>query len=94
MCVVEEPGSACARAGRRGQTGNDEVIAKVREREKRKGGRKGVLAGRSDMDSEMSSAAEAWAAPSLPSLCRSDSPAGFGCCQCFVVTARGFRLPR
>lgn len=66
MCVVEEPGSACARVGRRGQTGNDEVIAKVREREKRKGGCRGVLAGRSDMDSEMSSAAEAWAAPLSP----------------------------
>lgn len=39
VCVVEEPGSACARVGRRGQTGNDEVIAKVRERERERRGR-------------------------------------------------------
>lgn len=58
MCVVEAAGWRVCKGGGRGQTGNDEVIAK------RKAGWEGG-ARRSDIDSEMSSAAEAWAAPSL-----------------------------
>lgn len=82
--MVEAAGWRVCRS-RQGQTGNDEVIAKLVG---------GGGARRSDIDSEMSSAAEAWAPLSLTlslilsptSLCCSAAPHRFGHCQCFVVT--------
>lgn len=74
VCVVLAAGwPSCW--SRQGQSGNDEVIAKGR-------------GGGSDIDSEMSSAAEAWALSLSPpsSCCCSVSLRRFGRRQCFVVT--------